>query len=110
MRRLAVRADLTELSTLTDGLEAFGADHGLNPAIISVVQLALAELVTGLSGDAGDIHVGLNIEEPDLIVHVETGRVGPTLVPLDLVGSLMDEVSDSCVDGRQIIALRKRIR
>ena len=110
MTTLAVRADLTELSTLTDGLEAFGADHDLNPAIISVVQLALSELVTELAGDAGNIHVALNIEEADLVVRVETGRLGPVLVPLDLVGSLMDEVSDSCVDGRQVIAQRKRVR
>jgi hypothetical protein len=107
---LAVRPDLTELSTLTDGLEAFGAIHGVNPAIISVVQLALADLVTGLSGGAGDIYVGLVVEDAILVVRVETLGQAPRPAPLDLVASLMDEVSDSYVDGRHVITLRKRIR
>jgi hypothetical protein len=106
---LAVRPDLTELSTLTDGLEAFGAIHGVNPAIISVVQLALADLVTGLSGGAGDIYVGLAIEDGILVVRVETLGQAPIPAPLDLVDSLMDEVSDSDVDGRRVITLRKAI-
>jgi hypothetical protein len=106
---LAVRPDLTELSRLTEGLEAFGATQGVNPAIISVVQLALADLVTGLSGGASDIYVRLAIEEAVLIVRVETRRPDPIPVPLDLVASLMDEVSDSYLDGRQVITLRKAI-
>lgn len=110
MTSLAVRPDLTELSTLTEGLEAFGATQGVNPAIISVVQLALADLVTGLSGGAGDIYVRLAIEDAILVVRVETRGQDPIPVPLDLVASLMDEVSDSDVDGRHVITLRKRIR
>jgi hypothetical protein len=107
---LAVRSDLTELSTLTEGLEAFGATQGINPVIISVVQLALADLVTGLSGGASDIYVGLAIEDASLVVRVETHGQDPIPVPLDLVASLMDEVSDSYLDGRHVITLRKRIR
>ena len=110
MTSLAVRPDLTELSTLTDGLEAFGAIHGVNPAIISVVQLALADLVTGLAGGAGDIYVGLAIEDAILVVRVETLGQAPIIpAPLDLVASLMDEVIDSYVDGRHVITLRKAI-
>ena len=110
MTSLAVRPDLTELSTLNDGLEAFGTAHGVNPAIIAVVQLALADLVTGLAGGAGDIHVGLAVEDAILIAQVETRDQEAVRAPLDLVASLMDEVSDSCVDGRHLITLRKRIR
>jgi hypothetical protein len=106
---LAVRPDLTELSTLTDGLVAFGATQGVNPAVISVVQLALADLVTGLSGGAGDIYVRLAIEHATLVVRVETRAQDPIPVPLDLVASLMDEVSASYLDGRHVITLRKAI-
>ena len=109
MTSLAVRPDLTELSTLTDGLEAFGTTQGVNPAIISVVQLALADLVTGLSGGARDIYVRLAIEDAILVVRVETHGQDPIAVPLDLVNSLMDEVTDSYLDGQQVITLRKRM-
>ena len=110
MTTLAVRADLTELSALTDGLEAFGAEHAVNSTILAVVQLALAELVTGLSGASGEIQVGLSIEKTDLVVRVEARSLVPARVQMDLVGSLMDRVSDSWINGRQVIELRKRIR
>ena len=88
MTTLAVRADLTELSALTDGLEAFGADHTINAAIIAVVQLALAELVTGLSGATDEIQVALAMEEADLVVRVEARSPVPAGVPLDLVAPM----------------------
>ena len=109
MTSLAVRADLTEWSTLTDGLEAFGAIHGLHPAMVSVMQLAVADLVTGLSDGTGDIQVGLAVEDAIIVVRVEADEQDG-LAPLELAASLMDEVSDSCVDGRHVITLRKAIR
>jgi hypothetical protein len=107
--RLAVRADLTEWATLTDGLEAFGATHGLHPAVVSVMQLAVADLVTGMAGGPGAIQVGLAIEDAIVVVRVESDEQ-QALAPLELAASLMDEVSDSCVDGRHVITLRKAIR
>ena len=131
--RFELKNDLAEMSTLAEQLEMFGEQSGLGPEIVSVLNLALKEIVTniityGYSGLPGDpririelVHDGRHVtarveddavafdplqkEEPNLDVPLEERRVGG--LGIHLVKTLMDEVAYSRENNHNVLVIRK---
>jgi anti-sigma regulatory factor (Ser/Thr protein kinase) len=129
---IELRPDLAELTMLTECLEHFGEEHGLAPAIVSTMNLALEEAVSNVIGygfDEGDtpvIKIRLAHEPGCLTASLEdNGRafdplqapLPDTTTPLEqrqigglgitLIRKLMDEVRYSREGSRNVLVLRK---
>jgi hypothetical protein len=107
---LALRPDLTEINTLAGEVESFGTTHGITPIVISVVQLALEDVMTAFSTVPGDIHVQLAIENGAWLVRAHKVADESFDIPLDLVSSLVDEVNCEYADGQHRLTLRKALQ
>jgi anti-sigma regulatory factor (Ser/Thr protein kinase) len=105
-----LRNDLAELPVLVEHLEGFCEQHDIGPEVLSVVTLALEEILTNIisSGDAdgGDrqIRVDLIHDGANITARVEDDAAA---VDLNLVRTLMDEVSYSREQNRSVLLIRK---
>ena len=131
--RFELKSDLAEMSTLAEKLETFCDQNGIGPEIVSVVNLALEEIVTniisyGYGETPGDHRIRIDLkhdgkeltarieddavafdplqkEDPDLDVPLEERRVGG--LGIHLVKTLMDEVSYSREHNSNVLFIRK---
>ena len=127
-----LKNDLTEIGTLAETLETFCAGNGVGPEVLSVVNLALEEVVTNIISygyaDGGDRRIWIDLavdgghfiariqddaeafdplqkEEPDLDAPLHERKVGG--LGIHLVKTLMDDVSYSRENGRNVLVIRK---
>jgi anti-sigma regulatory factor (Ser/Thr protein kinase) len=113
-----LRNDLTEIATLADTLERFCIRHGIGSDVSSVVNLALEEVVTTIIAhgypDGGDhrIWIDLAVDGATLTARVQDDAAsfepGEREDPaLDMVRSLMDDVTYRREQGRNVLLIRK---
>jgi anti-sigma regulatory factor (Ser/Thr protein kinase) len=127
-----LKNDLAEMSVLVDQLEGFCEQHDIGPEVAAVVNLALEEIITNIIeygyADGGDhriridlAHDGANLtarvidnaaafgplrlEDPDIDAPPEARDLGS--LGIHLVRSLMDEVTYSRDEDRNILFIRK---
>ena len=130
---IELRNDLSELERLTERLREFGARHALSARTVNELNLALEEVITNIilygfdAGTQHQIRVDVRLEdaqlttrleddgrafdplavpEPDLDVPLEERKVGG--LGILLVRRLMDEVTYSRQDGRNVLVMIKR--
>ena len=131
-RSLELVNDMAELGRLTEEIEAYGTDTGLSPRTVSEINLALEEVVTNVISyafDAGGKHVvkvdlrldngdfsatveddgrpfnPLETAEPDVDAPLEERTIGG--LGIFLVRKLMDDVTYSRTNGRNVLVMRK---
>ncbi|MEP7308978.1 MAG: ATP-binding protein [Acidobacteriota bacterium] len=132
---IALRNHLSELERLAGALEKFGARHALGPRLVNQINLVLEEVITNIISygfpDAGEhlIHIDLRVASDHLTTQVEDDGVPFDItkapvpdvnVPLEqrpvgglgvlLVKTLMDEVTYSRRDGRNVLLMTKHTR
>lgn len=127
-----LKNDLTEMATLAETLEGFCEKHGIGQDVTSVVNLALEEVVTNivshsypaggdrriwidLALDGGDLTARVQDDaeafdpvpknDPDLTTAVEERQVAEQ--GIHLLRTLMDEVTYSREQGRNVLFIRK---
>ena len=130
---IELRNDLSELARLAERLRQFGACHAISARTVHDLNLALEEVITNIISygfDAGTEHqirVDLRLEDAQLTTRLEDdGRAFDPLavpepdldVPLEersvgglgilLVRRLMDQVTYSRLDGRNVLLMIKR--
>jgi anti-sigma regulatory factor (Ser/Thr protein kinase) len=114
--------DLAEMPVLVEHLEGFCEQHGIGPEVVSVVNLALEEIITNIISygyaDGGDhrIRVDLSHDGTTLTARVEddANALGPMQeedpnisLGIHLVRTLMDEVTYSREQDHNVLCLRK---
>jgi len=117
-----LKNDLAEMPVLVEQLEVFCTQQGIGPEMVSVVNLALEEIVTNIIShgfaDDGDhrIRVDLAHDGANLIARVEDAaqafdplqQEDPEIgLGLHLVRTLMDEVTYSREHDRNVLRIRK---
>lgn len=134
-QQVTLRNDLSEISRLTEIVEAFGEEEELGPKDIFAITLALDELVTNVISyayeDDGAAHeIQVNIErdgdavvveieddgrsfdptmapEPDVSVPVDQRRIGG--LGIHFVKKMMARFDYERRDGRNFVRLRKKL-
>jgi anti-sigma regulatory factor (Ser/Thr protein kinase) len=126
-----LKKDLTEIATLAETLEVFCARNGIGSEVASVVSLALEEVIANLivhgSADQGDHRIRIDLawvgtnftarvedearlfepaadDDSALALPSAESPGGPEL---DLIRTLMDEVTYSRAGGRNVLLIRK---
>jgi anti-sigma regulatory factor (Ser/Thr protein kinase) len=117
-----LKNDLAEMPLLVDHVESFCGQHGIGPEVVSVVNLALEEIVTNIISygyaDEADhrIRVGLAHDGANLTARVEDDAKAFDPLQVDdpeiglglhLVRTLMDEVTYSREHDRNVLRIRK---
>jgi serine/threonine-protein kinase RsbW len=107
---LELRSDLTEMPALAEALERFCEAEGIGPETVSVVTLALEEIVTNLieHGD-GDRSIAIELAHDGAAISAridDTGAVFDRL-GIHLVTTLMDEVSYLREATGHVLVIRK---
>lgn len=132
---LELKNDLTEIATLADGLERFADRNDIGSEVLSLLNLALEEVVTNIisygfpSGGDHRIRIELAVDDrnvtarvqddgvafeplrktdPDLDVPPEEHHIGE--LGIRLVKSLMDEVRYSREDTHNVLFIRKALK
>lgn len=114
--------DLAEIPVLVEQLEGFCKQHGIGAEVVSVVNLALEEIITNIISygyaDGGDhrIRVDLSHDGATLTARVEDDvntfdpmrEEDPNIgLGIHLVKTLMDEVSYSREQDHNVLCIRK---
>lgn len=105
--------DLAEIPVLVEQLEGFCGQHGIGPDVVSVVNLALEEIVTNIIScgyaDGGDhrIRVALSHDGASLTARVEDDAEAFDPLGIQLVTTLMDEVAYSREQDHNVLLIRK---
>ena len=134
MLTVTLRNQFSELEGLSQILTQFGERHGMNRYAIFSINLALEEIVTNIISygfddqeehaitvrlafkdqeftaeveDAGRPFNPLNAPEPDLEQPLEARPIGG--LGVHLAKSMMDRIDYSCVQGKNVLRMTKRI-
>ncbi len=111
--RVELRNDLTEMPVLAEGLERFCQVQGIGPDIVSVVTLALEEIVTNLIEHGGAlggdhrIQIELTHDGTSLSARIEDKAAVFDRLGTHLVATLVDDVRYAREPGGHVLVIRK---
>ena len=108
--------DLAEMPLIAEQLEQFGTRQGIAGDVLSQLNLALDEIVTHIiahhSGEAGldqRIRIKLAHDGANLTARIEDDAAAFDLADLNLVNTLVDEISYSRERNQNVLVIRKII-
>jgi anti-sigma regulatory factor (Ser/Thr protein kinase) len=129
-----LKSSTAEINATSDAFRAFADGHGLTPAVLFAVDLALEEILSniifhGYNGqddlpitveatllpdelmlrveDAAPPFDPLKVAAPDLTIPLEDRKVGG--LGIHLTRKMMDSLEYTRRDGRNVLTMRKRL-